>query len=78
MYEIFEQDVAVNVHYQPLPMLSYYKHLGYNIDHYPVSFKNYEQEISLPVYYDLTDNDVDVVCNAVIKAVEKVLERQEA
>lgn len=78
MYEIFEQDVAVNVHYQPLPMLSYYKHLGYNIDHYPVSFKNYEQEISLPVYYDLTDADVDVVCEAVIKAVQKVLDRQEA
>jgi len=78
MYEIFEQDVAVNVHYQPLPMLSYYKHLGYNIDHYPQAFRNYEQEISLPVYYDLTDQDVDVVIKAIIFAVEKVLEKEVA
>lgn len=75
IYEIYEQDVAVNVHYQPLPMLSYYKHRGYNIDHYPQSFANYEQEITLPVYYDLSDDAVDTVLDAVVFAVEKVLEK---
>lgn len=75
IYEIFEQDVSVNVHYQPLPMLSFYKHMGYNIDNYPQAFENYKQEITLPVYYDLSDEDVEAVIQATIKAVEKVLEK---
>tara|TARA_B100000780_G_scaffold269640_1_gene228630 strand:- start:86 stop:1312 length:1227 start_codon:yes stop_codon:yes gene_type:complete len=75
IYEIFEQEVSVNVHYQPLPMLSFYKHMGYNIDNYPQAFENYRQEITLPVYYDLSDEDVEAVIQATIKAVEKVLEK---
>ena len=75
IYEIFEQEVSVNVHYQPLPMLSFYKHMGYNIDNYPQAFENYKQEITLPVYYDLSDSDVEAVIQATIKAVEKVLEK---
>ena len=73
IYEIYEQDVAVNVHYQPLPLLSFYKHRGYNIDHFPQSFENYRQEISLPVYYDLSEEDQAVVIQAVKNAVKKVL-----
>lgn len=75
IYEIFEQEVSVNVHYQPLPMLSFYKHMGYNIDNYPQAFENYKREITLPVYYDLSDEDVEAVIQATIKAVEKVLEK---
>ncbi|MAX80978.1 MAG: capsular biosynthesis protein [Crocinitomicaceae bacterium] len=78
IYEIYEQDVSVNVHYQPLPMLSFYKHRGYNIDDYPQAFKNYTQEISLPIYYDLSDEDIETVVKAVVVAVEKVLSKQEA
>ena len=75
IYEIFEQDVSVNVHYQPLPMLSYYKHRGYKIEDYPVSFENYKREISLPIYYDLSDDDVQEVVKAVVKAVDKILKK---
>lgn len=65
MQRIFEQEVSVNVHFIPLPMLTAYKNIGYNIADYPVSYDNYSREISLPVYYDLTDEQVQQVCNAV-------------
>ncbi|MBO7345988.1 MAG: DegT/DnrJ/EryC1/StrS aminotransferase family protein [Bacteroidales bacterium] len=71
--EIFEQDVAVNVHFKPLPMMSFYKKLGYKIEDYPTAYQNYSQEISLPVYYSLSDRDIQQVCSAVKKAVEKIV-----
>ncbi len=71
--EIFKQEVSVNVHYKPLPMLSYYKGLGYDVEEYPVAKSIWETEISLPVYYDLSDEDVQKVIDAVIKSVEKVV-----
>jgi dTDP-4-amino-4,6-dideoxygalactose transaminase len=70
---IFDQDVSVNVHFIPVPMMTYYKEKGFSIDHYPTAFNNYSREISLPVYYDLTEEQVDTVLNAVIKAVETVI-----
>lgn len=71
--EIFDCDVSVNVHFIPVPMMSFYKGLGYDIKNYPVTFDNYSREISLPVYYDLNDDAVKTVINAVIKSVGKVL-----
>jgi len=68
---IFLHGVAVNVHFIPLPLLSYYSNNGYNINDYPVSYDNFSKEISLPVYYDLDDDKVQKVINAVIKAVEE-------
>ena len=65
MQRIFEQEVSVNVHFIPLPMLTAYKNMGYNIADYPVSYDNYSREISLPVYYDLTDEQVRQVIEAV-------------
>jgi dTDP-4-amino-4,6-dideoxygalactose transaminase len=70
---IFEQQVSVNVHFIPVPMMSYYKGIGYNIENYPQSYANYSCEISLPVYYDLTDEDVETVVNAVVFATNKVM-----
>ncbi|HET6225444.1 MAG TPA: DegT/DnrJ/EryC1/StrS family aminotransferase [Bacteroidia bacterium] len=71
--EIFDQDVSVNVHFIPVPMMSFYKKQGYDIKNYPVTFDNYAREISLPVYYDLTDDKVKRVIEAVITGVKKVL-----
>jgi len=71
--EIFDHDVSVNVHFIPVPMMSFYKKIGYDIKNYPVTFDNYSREISLPVYYDLNDTLVQTVINAVIQSVEKVL-----
>lgn len=71
--EIFDQDVSVNVHFIPVPMMSFYKGQGYDIKNYPVTFDNYSREISLPVYYDLTEDKVKRVIDAVVKSVKKVL-----
>lgn len=72
--KIFDQDVAVNVHFKPLPMLTYYKDLGYDIHDYPVAYDNYAREISLPVYVDLTKEQISMVVTAVAKAVKEVLQ----
>lgn len=71
--EIFEYDVAVNVHFQPLPLLSAYKNLGYQIEDYSKAYAAYASEISLPVYFDLTDEQVQTVIASVCASVEKIL-----
>jgi len=73
--KIFNKDVSVNVHFQPLPLLSFYKNLGYRIEDYPAAYDNYSREISLPVYYDLTDEQVETVVNAVVSSAESVLNK---
>jgi len=70
---IFDQDVSVNVHFIPVPMMSYYKSLGYKIENYPQTYLNFSREISLPVFYDLTDNQIETVIQAVVKAVQSVI-----
>jgi len=69
--KISEKGVAVNVHFIPLPMMTYYKALGNDIKNYPQAYENFSKEISLPVYYDLTDEQVKSVIEAVIQSVEK-------
>lgn len=71
--KIFDKQVSVNVHFIPLPMLSFYKNSGYSIDDYPVSYNNFSRVISLPVYYDLSDEQVQTVIRAVTESVEAVL-----
>ncbi len=60
-----ERGVACNVHYKPLPMLTAYKNLGFDIKDYPNAYHQYECEISLPLHTRLTDEDVEYVCKAV-------------
>lgn len=71
--EIFDAGVSVNVHFQPLPLLSFYKELKYKMEDYPQAYQNYMCEISLPVYYDLSDADAATVVNAVKSAVSKIV-----
>jgi dTDP-4-amino-4,6-dideoxygalactose transaminase len=73
MTEVFARDVSVNVHFMPVPMMSFYKGLGYTITDYPVAYDNYSREISLPIFYDLSDADVQTVINALVAAVNTVL-----
>ncbi|SNR74549.1 dTDP-4-amino-4,6-dideoxygalactose transaminase [Lutibacter agarilyticus] len=72
--EIFNQDVSVNVHYKPLPLLSYYKSLGYELNDFPIAKELWENEISLPVYYELTDEQINRVIEVVVNAVNKILQ----
>jgi dTDP-4-amino-4,6-dideoxygalactose transaminase len=71
--KIFDRDVSVNVHFIPLPMMSFYRNMGYKISDYPVSYDNFSHEISLPVFYNLTDEQVKIVIDAVVKSVSEVI-----
>lgn len=57
-----EQGVATNVHYKPLPMLTAYKDLGFASKDYPNACAQFENEITLPLYSTLTEEDVRYVC----------------
>ena len=56
-----ERGIACNVHYKPLPMMTAYKALGFNIKDYPNAYHLFENEITLPLHTKLTDEDVDYV-----------------
>ena len=56
-----EKGIATNVHYKPLPMMTAYKALGYDIKDYPNAFAQYENEVTLPLHTRLTDDDVEYV-----------------
>lgn len=71
--EIFDRDVSVNVHFIPLPLMSFYKGMGYEMKNYPVAYANYSCEISLPVYYDLDRDKTDKVIRAVLSAINQVV-----
>ncbi|MBL1231168.1 MAG: DegT/DnrJ/EryC1/StrS aminotransferase family protein [Vicingaceae bacterium] len=71
--EIFNQDVSVNVHFIPVPAMSFYVNLGYNIKNYPITLDNFSREISLPVFYDLTNEQIQTVIKAVVNAVNQIV-----
>ncbi|MCQ9121679.1 capsular biosynthesis protein [Rodentibacter pneumotropicus] len=70
--KIAKGDVAVNVHYIPMPMLTLFKNLGYKMEDYPQAYENYKSEISLPIYPQLTDEQVKFVIDTVVDAYNKV------
>lgn len=59
--EMARAEIAVNVHYKPLPLLTAYKNMGFDIKEFPNSYKMYENEISLPLHSCLTDEQQDYV-----------------
>ncbi len=59
--EMAKRQIACNVHYKPLPMMTAYKSLGFDIDNYPNAYHLYENEITLPLHTKLTDEDVEYV-----------------
>jgi dTDP-4-amino-4,6-dideoxygalactose transaminase len=67
---ISETGVAVNVHFQPLPLLTLFKNKGYSIANYPKAYKNYKSEISLPIYPQLTEVELEHIVKSVANAVE--------
>lgn len=72
--EIAKNEVAVNVHFIPMPMLSYFHSLGYEIGNYPQAYENYKCEISLPIYPQLDEEKVNFVIQTVKVAYKKVNE----
>ena len=66
-----EAGVATNVHYKPLPMMTAYKAMGWNIADFNNSYNYYENLITLPLHTMLSDEDVDYVCDVLKKVVEE-------
>ena len=64
-----EMGVACNVHYKPLPMMTAYRDLGWNIDDFPNSYNYFANEITLPLHTKLSDEDVEYVINCFKEAV---------
>ena len=58
-----ENDIATNVHFQPLPLLTAYKRLGFKIEDYPNAYNQYKNEISLPLHDFLTEDDIKYIIN---------------
>lgn len=56
-----EKDIATNVHFKPLPMLTAYKNLGFNIQDYPNAYELFSNEITLPLHTKLTDEEAEYV-----------------
>ena len=56
-----ERGIATNVHYKPLPLLTAYKNMGFDIKDYPNAYKMYENEVTLPLHTGLSDEDVEYV-----------------
>lgn len=56
-----ERGIACNVHYKPLPMMTAYKNLGFDIKDYPNAYRQFENELTLPLHTRLSDEDVEYV-----------------
>ena len=68
-----KRGIATNVHYIPLPMFTAYKNLGFNIKDYPNAYDFYKNEITLPLYTKLTDEDLDYIVDNYIEVVKECL-----
>lgn len=67
-----ERGIATNVHYKPLPMMTAYKNLGYDIKDYPNAFEQYHNEITLPLHTRLTDEDVEYILSNFTDIISKL------
>ena len=70
--QMAERGIACNVHYKPLPMMTAYKALGFDIKDYPNAYHLFENEITLPLHTKLTDEDVEYVITNFCDIVSKL------
>ena len=62
--------LSTNVHYKPLPLLTAYKELGFDIADYPNAYNLFLNEISLPLYSTLSDEAVDYIIDSLLEVVK--------
>ena len=67
-----ERGIACNVHYKPLPMMTAYKAMGYDIKDYPNAYAQYQNEVTLPLHTRLTDDDVEYILENFIDIITKL------
>lgn len=68
-----EAGIATNVHYKPLPMMTAYKNLGFDIKDYPNAYKRFVNEITLPLHTCLTDEEVEYIIENFSKFVKEYI-----
>ena len=68
--EMAKRGIACNVHYKPLPMMTAYKALGFDIANYPNAYHLFENEVTLPLHTRLSDEDVEYVINNFVDIVK--------
>lgn len=73
MAKMSEAGVATNVHFKPLPLLTAYRNLGFDIKNYPNAYAYFANEITLPLYTRLTDEQVEYVIEMFTKVVKEVM-----
>ena len=56
-----ERGIATNVHYKPLPMMTAYKQMGFDIKNFPNAYAQFANEITLPLHTKLTDEEIDYI-----------------
>ena len=66
-----EKGIACNVHYKPLPMMTAYKNLGFDIKDYPNAYRQFENEVTLPLHTRLSDEDVEYVIGNFVEIISK-------
>lgn len=69
--EMEERGISTNVHYKPLPMLTAYKNMGFDIRDYPNAYNLFKNEISLPIYSTLSNEEVDYIIENLLNILEK-------
>lgn len=62
-----DRNIATNVHYIPLPMLTLFKNMGYKIEDHPIAYETYKREISLPIYPQLSNQEIDYVVKTLVE-----------
>ena len=70
--QMAERGIACNVHYKPLPMMTAYKALGFDIANYPNAYHLFENEITLPLHTKLTDEDVEYVISIFVDIIKNL------
>lgn len=66
-----EAGIACNVHYKPLPMMTAYKELGFDIKDYPNAYRMFINEITLPLHTKLTDEEADYLIEQFVRLVKE-------
>jgi dTDP-4-amino-4,6-dideoxygalactose transaminase len=72
IHELKEHNIGASVHFIPLHLHPYYRETcGYRPEDYPVAYREYQREVSLPIYSRMTEEDVQSVVDAVLGIVER-------
>ena len=70
--QMAERGIACNVHYKPLPMMTAYKNLGFDIANYPNAYAQYVNEVTLPLNTRLSDEDVEYVITNLVDIIKSI------